>query len=1742
MPIHPIGPHTPAYKRLPLLLIALFLCLNPSPLPMPHSAIHSFGVATAAPMLLRNQSIRASTRNSVKTRREIELVSSTSQGVTIQLVIPKSDFLFENGVNDYRSSVDGSRLKEGSIKSDPSLTDSRQLTTDNQHISFPGCNFTTEFGTLRLPMQSTLMSVPPDVDFQLRVIDKDFSTHKIEAIAHTSGGQKDSFFPARLAEIREAGWIRENRVLPIQLNPVQYNPVRREVRLYHRLVVEVRFSGTGMSTHPNVFSTTPIGSHTESSAFDAIFADMLVNPQSAMRWRSAPISSAKRAPAAPSVPFTGPRYRISITESGMYSITAQDLAAAGVNLETIVPRTLALTNKGKRVPIFVRGEDDKRFDPTDEIIFYGERQQGETSYIDPYSDENIYWLSWGAGPGIRMATKTSLPPANNTQTYRWFLTRAHIERDLQFRRFRNVNLAASQTYTEFSQGLLQRQFTLTELPPLPDDSWFWSQLAAPALKTFTFNLPGVSETALPTTVRVSLHGRSNTPHLCAVWLNDKIEFGEVRWNGETEYQIHNQNVPQSFLNEGQNAIRITNPGNPEAPIDIILFNWLQIDYWRDFKAQADVLPFAITPFRDETGAVNSGFEVELKNFSIPDIEIYGIDGTRYVGVSPLVDEDVPGTYRVFFRSTQIRPKDANDPTIQYIALTPNQFQKPKISVDTASDLRSTHNAADYIIITHNHFIQDVQPLADYRTQQGLRTKVIDVQDIYDEFNHGILNPKAIREFLDYAYHNWQPPAPTYVFLIGDTNIDIKNKPNFVPTMQVQIPGYGSSASDHQFVTFRGEDSFADMLIGRIPANNRVDLRIFIERTINYETSSPVGSWHKRLLMLAGSDLRFHWQTSQLIAHNQLSGRYETQRIYAPHTDDPIFTDDLALTPIGRRVIDGFNDGVSIVNYIGHGGGGRWASSRMLDFADPEQNLTNISELPFVISMTCYTGAFEGNKNSLAEELLRSENGGAIAVIAATSIGLLDGDYLLNAEIFDVIFNKQMRNFGAILGQAKTQFLINAPRFLDLAEVFTLFGDPATNLKIPSDKIQVTADIRPQQGRNASQGDTFLSVSGTLPDRNFNGDAEITVVPTTETAISKDIKLQPEMVSIVNGQVSAEMRVPADPDFDVGAVQIYAWNADEEVLGHATYNVLDRYVKNVRLTPFPVDLNQPTHLYAEVVDKTAIDQITLYWSLDGHEFFTIPVAPHSGATYRSERPIPGYSTQEIIDYYAEIKVKSGRTFQTELITYDVGYEEIDIDLLLLDQTLRWDTTPPFTLSVQIRNIEKQTVQNVPVQFFVQALNDDNVSVVSVLTTLEEATPIGDLQILPEIVSGDEVVVSVPWQPPPGEYLVTVYVDPPSAELPKGSIIEKRERNNWASKRFSGNRIVLTPETLDQPIQSPDGIFRIAIPSGSVKTGAVLTYSDEVLTITNQPDITAETGATSASALAYRFDLEAFGSLGESAENTQAKTPSENTDPTLLVTATFQKAEGSDPHIYQRDIDNRNWIRVGEETTIRDTISASVQLPGTFALLTHNDTSPPALELTFDHQGFVDGDYISDTPTISARIEDANGIDPRLENIILTKNGENVPQDEYVVAASTTSNNLLLITYTPVLEPGEYRIRLQAQDANGNISDTERTATVAGEFEIKNIANFPNPFVPGSGTHFAYYLTESADEVSLKIYTITGRRIIAIDTLDASVSFNEFHYDGYDSDGEPLANGVYLYKFTAQKEGIRKQKVGKIAVRK
>ena len=1730
------------------------------------------------------QNDRLSATETTRSSRDIELVSATQHGVKIQLSISKSDFKI------------GTQERNGK---------------SYQTLSFPGSRYTTEYSMPRLPFQATLIGVPSDTSFTVQVVDSsDFSTYKLQykiADNYVDFGREDTdvtalksnaevnavyttnrFFPHNLAKIGTAGWIRENRVLPIQLNPVQYNPVTGVVKLYHRLVVEVQFNR--LANAPSALQGLP---RPESAAYEEMLGNLLVNPQSAKQWRSPVLKPLQGRDSIPNGSLTEPnphfslasaptlitpQYKVYIRESGMYRITGSDLVAAGIDISTIRPATIAVSNKGNQVPIYVRSTVNGRsetgstgFSTEGEIIFYAQRLSGEKTYIHPYSDDNVYWISWNGGPGLRMETKalsTEIPivpldasgfPIYTSPLYvpKNFLTRVHVEKDNQFRRFKNFGLDLGDSYSEISSGLQVRGFTLTSLPDLPDDSWFWTQISAPEARIFNFTIDGVAGTGHKATARVVLHGRSEDSHFVELWLNNDIIIGTPRWEGETQHISENQQVSQSYLKNGRNTITAVMPSEGQE-LDLVMLNWFEIDYWRTYEAKDNVLPFSITPLPDdETGHVNPNFKVELLNFTDPNINIYSVDGTRYVGLAPEEDEDNPGVFSVEFQSSRIGsvPQYNLDGTLklntdtQYIALTNDQYLQPeKIIKDTPSDLRGLHNGADYIIITDTEFVRDVQPLANFRSQQGLRSKVVTVEDIYDEFNHGIKNPYALRDFLKYAYENWQSPAPTYVLLMGDANP--KERTNFVPTIQVQVPGYGSSASDHQFVTFKGKDSFPEMLIGRVPANNSVDVRIFVERAINYETTNEIGPWHKRILMLAGSSFDFHSQTDTLTEDYHLSEKYEDVPIYAPATVEEEINLGEGTTPVGRMVIDGFNDGAILVNYVGHGAGGVLASSRMMGLQDPHQNLTNISQLPFMLSMTCFTGEFDSRSGCLAEELLRSKSGGAIAVVGGTSIGLLLQDHILNKKIFDSIFIEKTQKVGAILAEAKTQFVIDLPGYPDIAEVFTLFGDPATQLRLPHKQHQLKVETDKVLHRDVFQSGTLLSVSGTLPNTDFSGEAEITVLPkpidrrskkrrsqfrSSDTPLIRGVDTTPrkDTVSVVDGKFTSEIEVPYNSAFESWHIRTYAWNGEEDAIGYSAYNPLSQYIDNVRHEPAFVPPEQPVHVFADVVNQSAIEEITLFWSTQAlndryTEATEIPMVLQGGEgkTYRTEQPIPAHEFGELIDYYILVRPKTGRVLQTEVVTYSVG----KADLSFSGSTLNWDSNPPYNLSVQVRNAGTLDTKDVPVRFFYISLAEDAEIPDVTIESLQEATPIGEVQLIPQIAPEGFASVSVPWQPDPGRYLVAVVVDMPTAQHPNGIISEEREYNNIVSREFVNSRVFLDTEDTNKPIQSDDGRFNISIPHGNLGIQTALTIQTEELNLVNQPDITyatTEDGLTPPVAYKINFTEQTVETTG---------------------TASFKRTVEGDLHIYMHDDVTKNWIRIGKQEDDGENISAKVKLPGTYALLSHTDFQPPTITVTVENQGFIDGDYISDTPTITARIEDANGIDTRAEKIILTKNGERIPQDEYAISTSPANSNILLITYSPTdaLEAGEYRIRLQAHDANGNEGDSGLTANVAGGFQIKNIANFPNPFRPGTGagkgTDFAYYLTEGADKVTLKIYTLTGKLITTIDTLDASTSYNEYHFEGLDADGDPLANGVYIYKFTATKDDDRVQKVGKIVVLK
>jgi hypothetical protein len=96
----------------------------------------------------------------------------------------------------------------------------------------------------------------------------------------------------------------------------------------------------------------------------------------------------------------------------------------------------------------------------------------------------------------------------------------------------------------------------------------------------------------------------------------------------------------------------------------------------------------------------------------------------------------------------------------------------------------------------------------------------------------------------------------------------------------------------------------------------------------------------------------------------------------------------------------------------------------------------------------------------------------------------------------------------------------------------------------------------------------------------------------------------------------------------------------------------------------------------------------------------------------------------------------------------------------------------------------------------------------------------------------------------------------------------------------------------------------------------------------------------------------------------------------------------------------------------------------------------------------------------------------------------------------------------------------------------------ELDILKFLNYPNPFA--DSTYFTYILTRGADDVTISIYTVSGRKIMRIDGASAFKGYNEELWNGYTQDGKRLANGVYLYKIVAKLEGRKVEKVGKLGI--
>jgi hypothetical protein len=232
----------------------------------------------------------------------------------------------------------------------------------------------------------------------------------------------NAFLPEILYEVGSPDYLRDLRLVPVDVRPARYNPAARELQVFRRL--RIRVETRGGDGDPS-FKGVVGGLRPGQKMWEDIYRSAAVNypsdmAQRAMRDRGRAISK------TPDDYFdsSGRWLEVKVPSRGMYKISYQDILDAGVpeaEVRTLDPATLRLfTGDGLPIDIeksvlespswmteagiHVEDGGDGGWDPGDMVIFYGLGASGWSDYFDgapswgPYyennnTDLNVYWLT-----------------------------------------------------------------------------------------------------------------------------------------------------------------------------------------------------------------------------------------------------------------------------------------------------------------------------------------------------------------------------------------------------------------------------------------------------------------------------------------------------------------------------------------------------------------------------------------------------------------------------------------------------------------------------------------------------------------------------------------------------------------------------------------------------------------------------------------------------------------------------------------------------------------------------------------------------------------------------------------------------------------------------------------------------------------------------------------------------------------------------------------------------------------------------------------------------------------------------------------------------------------------------------------------------------------------------------------------------------------------------------------------------
>jgi hypothetical protein len=852
--------------------------------------------------------------------------------------------------------------------------------------------------------------------------------------------RKSQFLPASIVGLGRIGHSRSMITGTINIYPIQYNPASGVVRKYTKIVLRINFgSGARRASKP---------------VQDDLLKSSILNYDVAKQWSVESPRVQGTTGIINSVLASGDWYRIEVKDDGIYRLDATALTSAGINLSQVDPRTIKIYgNGGLELPqaitavrpvdlvenaIFVSGESDGKFDSGDFILFYGKSVRGWkydsttktfSHYLNHYSESNYYWLTFGGTPGKRMR---SLPSRTdqNAFTPEKFVGELALEEEKNKTTVNSGLEWFGQSFdTKNNVAVISNKLDgLITSDPIKYRFVFVSHSDNYASFTVEDNGVGLGSVSIPPITEGDIEG----------YYALKSPVLTFQRPGD---------VPDS-----RSLVRITYSSTSTNALGYL--DWMEIFYSHDYSAVNDLLHFT----SPDTDAV---VRYDLQNFSTSSILVFNV--TDYSNVGMIANPTISGG------SLEFQAQQSGGTVSEYFAVGPNGYKTPVgIQKMGNSNLHGFSGGAEFVIISHKDFLEQVQRLKEYREQQGpdrLTTFVADVQDIYDEFSGGLLDPTAIRDFLKYAYDNWNV-KPKYVLLFGDGSYDYKT---IVSQQKGWIPPYetletlyqiNSYCTDDYFAEISGNDEIVDLAVGRIPVQSADEARIVVDKIMAYEQSVLFDPWKNLITFVAddgltstGDDGSIHTGQAEQLAEFYTPQEFDKAKIYIVEYPTVNGSEGRRKPDAAKAIIDQINSGTLIINWTGHGNNEVWAHERVFQRETTIPQLVNKEKLTFLAAATCDFGRYDTPTDRSATELLLvRENGGSIGTLTSTRAAYSSLNAQFNADFFTHLLARDAQRKLSRLGDAvfatkQTHYGINDQKF-------HLFGDPTLRLCAPTYRGQI----------------------------------------------------------------------------------------------------------------------------------------------------------------------------------------------------------------------------------------------------------------------------------------------------------------------------------------------------------------------------------------------------------------------------------------------------------------------------------------------------------------------------------------------------------------------------------------------------------------------------------------------------------------------------------------------------------------